>query len=232
MPKRPFDAQRRRPPADQILGGQPVPDGAVDRRRQPVGGDVAGEVDERAGRAGDREAVLLLAIERRQLGRGVDDDADAPDVATARQDEVQRLVEDEAVEAVERGRRRSGDPAGFADVEHERAQAVAQVDVARQPEGVGAVLVEDAALDPATELAVGEPGGLRLAPGHRPQLTCGDRLQAAVGIGHAATRPQGCDITRRVQCARTGPIRVCSLTQSGRPFSVREDDRSASVRSR
>ena len=114
-------------------------------------------VDDRPGDAGDREAVDHGEVDRHEVVEAMDHRAVAPHVAVGGHDEVERSDELRTVE-VEHGQRGwTGDPDGCADVEQHLVQLGPGCGRrAGEAEGVGADLIEDAALDPASKLAVGQ----------------------------------------------------------------------------
>jgi hypothetical protein len=169
----------------EVLRGEPVAERAVERGGERLGWRFAREVDERPGRAGDRDVLDRLLVELRELCRRVDDDVESPNVALAGQGQVERDAQPDPVEPVEGGGGRAGCPARLADVEQERPQIRERPDRrADEPEGVGTNLDEEAALDSATKLVVGHPVLVRLSTGERPQLTRGDRRDATEVDGH------------------------------------------------
>jgi hypothetical protein len=97
-----------------------------------------------------------------------------------------RSIGGSSVEAVHGGGRRPGGPARLADVEQQRPQVTEGPTGTGEREGVGTDLFEEAALDSAAKLVVGQPLTVRLGTGEGPQLTGRDRREATAVEGHAA----------------------------------------------
>jgi hypothetical protein len=117
----------------------------------------------------------------------VNDRADPADVAITRHRDVERRREGETVEAVQTRRRWAGRRARLTDVQQQRRQIDERsAGCAPDPEGVRTDLLQDTALDPASELAIAQPAGVRLRSRERSPLTFRDRLDAAMSDGHPA----------------------------------------------
>src|SRR5690606_38790153 len=106
---------------------------------------------------------------------------------------VERSSQRIAVEAVQRC---GGWPAGVSrltDVEQEVPELVGQRErSSREAEGVRTELIEDAALDPASKLAIGEPDIDCLSSRERPALTCRNRRDAVQCCVHGAIEVDRC----------------------------------------
>jgi len=103
----------------------------------------------------------------------------------------------------------SGEPAGDdipADVVDERCQTLDTAVRAGQPEGVRSGLSEEAALDPASKLGVGQATGVCLRPRERAQLTFCNRHQPVVRSGHGTQYSEGVPQSSDRQTPRRPPI--------------------------
>jgi hypothetical protein len=92
----------------------------------------------------------------------------------------------EAIEAMECGRRRTRGPSWLADVQQQGHEVRTRI-LALQwgPERVDTDLFEEAALDSATKLTIGQLDIVCLLPSERSQLTFRRRRDAAITRGHA-----------------------------------------------
>lgn len=169
----------------EVLAVATISRPGVEGRSQPLRRLRPRELDHRSCSAHERDAVDVAAVDQRHFEGGVHLDASAFDVASAWHGEMKRSGESETIEAIQgRGRRARG-PARFTDVEHHgdelgTSRACREGRTERSHSGS----VEEAALDSATKLAIGQTSGVGLGLRERSQLTCRARRDATISIGH------------------------------------------------
>jgi hypothetical protein len=120
----------------------------------------------------------------------------------------------EPVEAMERGGGRTAGPRITADVDEQpdelgrsaRRRAVPSEAVRASPD-------EEAALDPASELGVGDAGLSGLRSGEDTQLTCRRHREATIRVGHAPSMTGGCAPTLHGADRVSGSARIDESTR-------------------
>jgi hypothetical protein len=173
------------PSMDERLAELAVTEAGVERLGQPLDGFGACQIDQRPCAARARQALDHCPVDQVERRRAVDAVTEPADVAIAKDRDVERWLQAEAVEAVERCGGRTARPHLATDVDDQREEFGARVRrSAGQSERIRADLEEGTARDSAPKLCVGHANAVRLPSRQQAQLTSRDRHEPAVGGGH------------------------------------------------